>query len=326
MNLPWGISIALALVLGVPAILLTIRSIRKIKIAYVQFDLISLIRTPIREIKDIKLSYKGEQIDPGIYLLRSALFNIGNNDIDKSIVHEPVEIVFPKGYEVLELSLEETPTHPNCQVIEKNKIRMEWDVFKRKECIPFNALLRISPEIIPERKYGEPAAKDISKELLTQIGFKERIANLEKIRKVRASEVNLVIYRQEKTLLYVYSALMAAVVIFVIVMSSITPLKKLAFRYEHFDHVERIVTLSSARNNQVKIKELKGTFRKVISSSDILPATIKGIEIIDSPESLWGIAAWMPVVAIQFLSALGAIISKVIMKRRYGMLISSFNR
>ncbi|MBE3144059.1 MAG: hypothetical protein IMZ61_09070 [Planctomycetes bacterium] len=319
------VGILLTASLGVVGILLTIRSIRRTSIEYVQFDMMSLVRTIVRDMANIRISYKNEAIDPGLFLLRAAVFNTGNNDIDRSLVHGPLEVVFPAGFQIIEANAERNSTKADITV-NPNSIFFAWDVFKRREIIPFNVLFKVSPEIYMEKKYGEKTNKSLFDELLNQTTFNERITNLDKIRKVKANEFNLVYSRVDKFNLAFALGLLAISAILLVLSTYLIKQDKVAIRYLPPTESEKVVEFSVAKKGEILVKEISGPFRDTLSLEKITSQNLLGIKIVPDVSGLDAVRTSVAVYTLLALLALIWTIRKKLRKRKYGRLLSVYKK
>jgi hypothetical protein len=317
------IGIIVTVLVAIPATIYAIRAITKNRIAYLQFDIISLVRTLTKDLKDFQLLHKGNPVDPGIYLLRGALLNTGNNDLDKAVVHKPLEMHFPKGYEIIDVHVGETDTKA-VSSIREDALVFEWDILKKKEFIPFNVVLRIPSDVFPERKYGEPAKRNLYTELLKQLVFKERIVNLDRIRKVNAYESSLVVELQDKIIAGVSIALLALALAAYLITNVINPSRIVAYRYIGADNMERIVQFSAHKADIVSIVELSSKYKTEAAITDIGDGAIRGIVITRDPKSTWSLVLTILTPAIMAVFYLLVLLAKLRRRKRYGQLISLF--
>lgn len=317
------IGIVVTILVAIPATIYAIRAITKNRIAYLQFDLISLVRTLAKDLKDFKVLHKEKPVDPGIYLLRGALFNTGNNDLDKAAVHKPLEMHFPKGYEIIDVHVGETAAQAVSSV-RGDTLVFEWDILKKKEYIPFSVVLRIPSDVFPERKYGEPAKRNMFSELLKQILFTERIVNLDRIRKVNAYEANLVVSLEDKIMAGVATALLAFALAAFLITNVVNPSKIVAYRYIGTDNTERIVRFSAHKAETVTIAELSSEYKTEAAAKDISEGAIRGIVLAPDPKRTLSFILSILTPTIMALFYLGVLLAKLRRRKRYGQLMAIF--
>lgn len=115
-------------------------------IRYWHVETESIFSDKIKEIKQLKVSYKDKEINDKIIILKTVIENNGKKDIDKSIVHEPMKINFSKAIELLEVEKIQAPGNV---VIEKedNSIICKWDLLKKKEFIILKVLLKNKDDV-----------------------------------------------------------------------------------------------------------------------------------------------------------------------------------
>jgi hypothetical protein len=317
------LSIIITVIVAIPATVYAIRAITKNRIAYVQFDLISIVRTLAKDFKDFQLLHKGKPVDTGIYLLRGALFNTGNNDLDSAVVHKPLEMHLPKGYEIIDVRVGETLAQPKVSSRGETLV-FEWVILKKREYIPFNVLLRIPLEVFPERKYGEPAKRNLYTEVLKQVEFTERIVNLGKIKKVNAHESNLVVEVQDRVMLGVSIGLLGLVLAAYLFTNVINPSRIVAYRYAGTDGIERTVQFSPKKADTVSITELSSKYKTEVAAKELGDGAIRGIVIVRDPKSTWSLILTILSPAMLAVIYIGVYIGKLRRRKRYGQLISIF--
>lgn len=173
------IGVIATIFIGYLGVRYTLKYRKKTDIIFLKNSSISLFKSIIKNLDDIEITFKGKKIDENLIVFKGTFFNNGNVDIDKSIIHKPLEIELPENYywvnqkiigcsEGLDVKLTQTDT----------KITFNWDLFKEGEYITFDSLVEFKSNSEKEAENTE-----ISKGLLKGIIFNHRITNLKKINK-----------------------------------------------------------------------------------------------------------------------------------------------
>lgn len=172
------------MVLGITGIIISILcalipyilSQREKTLRYWQIEAESIFSNKIKEIKNLNISYKGNELSDNVIILKTVIENNGKKDIDSTIVYEPLQIQFQEGIELLDYELIESPAGVTLKSID-NGIECRWDLFKKKEFIVLKIMLKKSVDSIQNKEilkkytkitYRITNVNDIKKRLYTK--------------------------------------------------------------------------------------------------------------------------------------------------------------
>lgn len=179
MELLLGITgIFATLILGYLGVKYSLKSKRKTDIIFILKGSISLFNTIVKNLDDLEIKFHGKKIDENLILFKGSFFNNGNVDIDKSIVHKPIELELPSNYNLVKHKIIDVSEGLHIKSKEKqNKLIFEWDLFKEAEYFTFYCLI--------EYKSSKNANDqiDISNELVKNIKINHRISDLKNVNK-----------------------------------------------------------------------------------------------------------------------------------------------
>ncbi len=167
-------------IIGYIGVRYTLKYRKRTNIIFLKNTCASLFKAIVKNIDDIEINFQGKKIDENLILFKGTFFNNGNVDIDKSIIHKPLEIELPpdfywKSYKIINASrgLDVELS------VNNNKLLFEWDLFKEGEYITFDCLI----EYKHVDKEEKDTNRDISRVLLEDIKFNHRITNLKSVNK-----------------------------------------------------------------------------------------------------------------------------------------------
>ncbi len=168
------------IIFGYIGVRYTLKYRKKTNIIFLKNTCISLFKTIVRNLDDIEINFQGKKIDENLILLKGTFFNNGNVDIDKSIIHKPLEIELPSNFSWVTYKIINTSNDLEVKLIANdNKLSFDWDLFKEGEYITFDCLIEYKH--IPEET--DDSDYDISRVLLNKIKFNHRITNLKTVSK-----------------------------------------------------------------------------------------------------------------------------------------------
>jgi hypothetical protein len=140
---------------------------------------ISLFRTIVKNLDDIEINYKGNKINENLILFKATFFNSGNIDIERSIIHKPLEIELPKNYTWISHKLIDLSEGLQVKAnISENKLIFEWDLLKEGEYFTFDSLIECKSDQGDQNK-----TSDVAKKLLRDLKINHRITNLKQVNK-----------------------------------------------------------------------------------------------------------------------------------------------
>lgn len=170
-------SIIITIILGYYGIILTKKTKQLTKLEFKRNACFTLFDSAIDKLK-IDITYSDKKIKNPLILFKGVIENSGTTDIDKTSIYKPIIITTNKYFEWLEINLINTGSETNStiEILNKNDIRITWDLLKKGEKIEFQAL--IEAEIKNEKLLGND---NLVSNFYNSLKFESRITNLEKI-------------------------------------------------------------------------------------------------------------------------------------------------
>ena len=120
---------AIGSVVSIVGIIQAFSVYRNKKIRYWQVETESIFSNKIKEIRDLKIVYKNEELSDNIVILKTVIENNGKKDIDTSIVYVPMKISFKESVKVLDVELLDSPDGITV-FKEENRIICNWKLLK----------------------------------------------------------------------------------------------------------------------------------------------------------------------------------------------------
>lgn len=167
------------IIFGYFGIRYTLKYRKRTEIIFLKNNSISLFKTVVKNLEDVEIKFQGKKIDENLILFKGTFFNNGNFDIDKSIVHKPLEIELPENYTWIRHKLvEKSDDLILSSKINNHKLIFEWDLLKEGEYFTFESLVEYKSK--PEDKNPE---LDVTRGLTKNMKINHRITNLKNIDK-----------------------------------------------------------------------------------------------------------------------------------------------
>ncbi|MBF0557382.1 MAG: hypothetical protein HQL08_01235 [Nitrospirae bacterium] len=174
------VGIIATVILGISAIVITIRYNRNVRITYAHDRVIALTDDITQNFPNLSITYRDQSVSENLVLLKGYFINIGKKDISRDMVEQQITIVVPEGYEWVECKVVESSHSLQASATKVDKTRVTFDtgLWKSKEYMKFEALAKV-PVLQADTDHlpHEPAAERLSKALL----FAHRIADSAKI-------------------------------------------------------------------------------------------------------------------------------------------------
>lgn len=166
------VGIFLTLVFGIPVLVTWIRKYPT-ELVFIKEEIINLHNKIVKNVNDLKIFYKGTQINEFIYLAKGFLLCRGKRDIIKDQIENSLRLCLPQNSRWLDYKLLKTSDDLKIDLHnEENELEFSFNLFKDKEYIYFHGLFESS---------------NVNK-LDSLIQFKHRIANVGPVKKIEASE------------------------------------------------------------------------------------------------------------------------------------------
>jgi len=141
-------------VVGIVSIIQAFSAYRNKKIRYWQVETESIFSNKIKDVKDLKIFYKNEELSDNVIILKTVIENNGKKDIDKSIVYAPMKISFKESIKLLDVELLDSPDGISVSK-EENSIICNWNLLKKNEYFVLKILIKIEDEEIKSIKSDE---------------------------------------------------------------------------------------------------------------------------------------------------------------------------
>jgi hypothetical protein len=172
------VGLVVTIILGYMGLKYTLKYRKKTEIIFLKNTSISLFKTIVKNLDDIEINYQGKKINENLILFKGTFFNNGNIDIEKSIIHKPLEVELPANYTWVMYKLIDTSDGLEIKsILNGNKLVFEWDLLKEGEFFTFDSLVEYKSD------KDDPYGSDIGKKLLKNIKINHRITDLKNIRK-----------------------------------------------------------------------------------------------------------------------------------------------
>jgi hypothetical protein len=135
-----------------------------------------LFKTIVKNLDEIEIYFQKKKINENIVLFKGTFFNGGNVDIEKTIVHKPLEIELPLNYTWVKYKIIDASDGLEIKTsLIGNKLVFEWDLFKEGEFFTFDSLIEY------EASQDNSNSSDVGRSLVKKININHRITDLKKI-------------------------------------------------------------------------------------------------------------------------------------------------
>lgn len=180
-NLLAIIGVVVTAAFGVWGVFLTIKLSRYSgRITFVKEQTIALFDAIVKNLDELSITYKGQEIGHNIVLIECALVNTGKFDISPTMIQKPIAISLPENFRWLTAKIVSTSADVNAQVEMENDntIKLNPGFFRCNEYIRFQALAEV-PTNEDDKKQNHKVS--ISEQLEKSMQFTQRILNTRKI-------------------------------------------------------------------------------------------------------------------------------------------------
>lgn len=274
------IGVITTIVIGYLGVKYTLKYRKKTNIIFLKNSCISLFKTIVRNLDDLEINFQGKKIDENLIIFRGTFFNNGNVDIDKSIIHKPLEIELPDNYSWVRHKIISASEGLNVELtLNGNKLIFDWDLFKEGEYITFDSLVEYKSNTDEEEPYF-----DISTGLLKKIIFNHRITNLKHVNK----EVSILRpMRLKGTIL-----ILAMLVLFIFGGVYISTNQYFFPSYKVFNEInvnssQHFIELIVKNEHEIRLKNSSGDVIKVVSKEELNKILGKSVLIEKEKFSYW---------------------------------------
>ncbi len=166
------------IVFGLWGVYLVIRKRYPGEITYYEERKINLFHSIIKNLPELKISYKNTAVDENLILIKGILINTGHKDISPEMIERPLECMLPEGSKWLTTKIISTSKNVKVALSQSSEsvLTFKTGLFRCKEYIRFEALANI-----PGLKQLQKDKKNI------KLKFKHRIADTRQIEERKAS-------------------------------------------------------------------------------------------------------------------------------------------
>jgi hypothetical protein len=259
----WGIltiaGVVISLIFGIVGTYLAVRKHQYPgELTFVNGGEVSLFEEIVRNLENLQIRYKNENIERNIILLKGALINSGSIDITKDKIAEPLTAILPDEYQWLEAKIISSSPGLIPQLNIKNPQQLIFDLglFRRNESISFQALIKVP--------YVEKDSKP-EYSLKNDLHFHHRIAETK-------NDVKTTIYRSsirsKDYLLYLSLMITIVSMLIALLVKFLDPRGIIAYEISRDNKNIELVNIIPNINGLSEIKGINSKFEENISFDD----------------------------------------------------------
>ena len=211
-----------------------------------------------KNLPDLAVTYKNQQIKRNLVLINGALLNTGKIDVSPSMTEGPITLSLPEDFKWLTAKVVSTSEKVSADIDlrDDNNIILVPGLFRCGEYIRVQALAEVP---MPRTNKNNSKKMKISRHLEEALTFSHRIMNTRKIDQRRIYEQDF--YERRKRFSLVLLAGMVTVIVMIGVLSFINGIpSQLTYNYKAENGNSYFVTIEPIDNNKVKVKDLEGKF------------------------------------------------------------------
>ncbi len=233
------------------------------KVTFVKESAISLFDSIVRNLPDLKMTYKEAPVSQELILIRGAILNEGFKDITESMTEQPLKLNLPKGYKWLTAQVISASKNVTVDIDIENERALVFRIglFRCREYIRFEALAEC-PSLETATEKPIPDRKNIEEVMY----FTHRIADTEnKVNKMDLlPRANPRVKKRIVLLSVIPAGVTLATLIFIIFFGNRMFLGlSYSFKVESGDYIE--VIASPKANGMIKIKGVSAKYSNSIS-------------------------------------------------------------
>lgn len=180
--------ITATIILGIWAIVITVRHNRGVQITYAHDQAIALTDDITQNFPDLKVLFRDQPVSENLVLLKGYFINTGKKDISREMTEQQITLKLPSEFEWVESKVVEcSPTlKATARVNGKTEISFETGLWKIREYFKFEALAKVpvvkaDPDNLP-KEYP-------TRRLVQAVTFSHRIADSKVIHETRVPRV-----------------------------------------------------------------------------------------------------------------------------------------
>jgi hypothetical protein len=263
---------------------ITLHIVKRTSITYVKVAYLSLFQSIVKDMRNLTVQYQGNSIGPEIYLLRSAIINDGNTDVDNLSIHEPIQFTFPTSVKILEYQL--VGSQKATLLLQDNVLTLTWDLLKTGEAIPFTVLV----------KHNDDASKiqeehpDFLETLDKSIKIDARITNLNRIGKAEAPKASDGQSRPQIFLGLLYSGMLVLLLLFC-ALTYFNKKNVVAFKYQKDPATTLDVMIEAKNDDTLTLSQHPGPFKVDVPLNAFNTESIRSLYIAKEIDYLFYITA-----------------------------------
>ena len=230
------------------------------KITFVKESTINLFDSIVKNLQDLKMTYKENPVSQDLVLIKGAILNSGSKDITKTMIEQPLELNIPTGYKWLTAKIISTAKNVKAGATIKNDqtITFELGLFRCKEYIHFEALAECPAETSKTKPY--PDRKNIEEAMV----FIHRIADTDKVDSKRILPET----KPKKRISYVLFPIAVVVLVTTMLFFSKEMFLQLSYAYKVDTGKTIEVMVSPKSNGTFLIKGISERYSKVVTPDE----------------------------------------------------------
>lgn len=252
------LGVSVSVLFGTWGIILAIRNRYPGRITYVKEQTIELFDSIGKNLPELAVTYKKQQIKQNLVLINGAFLNTGKIDISPTMTEDPITLSLPEEFKWLTAKVVSTSEKVNADINlkDENNIILTPSLFRCGEYIRIQALAEVP---IPENSENNSKKVKMGSHLEEALTFSHRIMNTRKIDQRRIYEQD--VYKRRKRFSLI---MLAGIVTLIFVFGVIFFIKgvpsQLTYNYKAKNGNSYVVTIEPRDNNKVKVKDLEGKF------------------------------------------------------------------
>ena len=281
------IGIAATVLVGIWAIIITVRYNRSVQITYAHALVIALTDDITQNFPDLKVSFHNQPVSDNLVLLKGYFINTGKKDISHEMIEKQITLTLPTEFEWVECKVVEcSPSlKASVKLTGKNEISLETGLWKTREYIKVEALAKVpvvkaDPDNLP---------KDYpTQRLIAALTFPHRIADSTMVYVTRVPQpsqkpnnMRFISFLRPLSRLSLKILVMAILIIVLgisfLSVNRIIPNKAIGYRLT-INGQERIMSVS-VKHDKVVLQDKNG-FKKELSLSEFDNISDKHPEIV----------------------------------------------
>jgi hypothetical protein len=267
--------IATTVLLGIWAIVITVRYNKSVQITYAHDLAIALTDDITQNFPNLRVLFHSQPVSDNLVLLKGYFINTGKKDISHEMIEKHITLTLPTEFEWVECKVvERSPSlKATANLTGKTEISLETGLWKTREYLKVEALAKVPVVKVDQDNFPRDNPTD---RLLNALTFPHRIADSKTVRMTRVPQL----FQKPSALKFLgfplpftkssHVNLVMAIVLIVIGMSTLAvghflPHKALGYRLT-IDGQERVMSVY-IKHDKVILQD-KGDFKKEYTLSE----------------------------------------------------------